>query len=45
MTDQLVEPVIEKPDIPAVLPVLPLKEMVVFAESMCVLALLLESSL
>jgi ATP-dependent Lon protease len=45
VTDQLVEPVIEKPDIPAVLPVLPLKEMVVFPESMTPLAIGQERSI
>ena len=45
MTDQLVEPVIETPDIPAVLPVLPLKEMVVFPESMTPLAIGQERSI
>jgi ATP-dependent Lon protease len=45
VTDQLVEPVIEKPDIPAVLPVLPLKDMVVFPESMTPLAIGQERSI
>ena len=45
MTDQLVEPVVEKPDIPPVLPVLPLKEMVVFPESMTPLAIGQERSI
>ena len=45
VTDQLVEPIVEKPDIPPVLPVLPLKETVVFPESMTPLAIGQERSI
>jgi ATP-dependent Lon protease len=45
VTDQPVEPVVEKPDIPPVLPVLPLNEMVVFPESMTPLAIGQERSI
>ncbi len=39
MTEQLVEPIVETPELPPVLPVLPLKETVVFPESMTPLAI------
>src|SRR5205807_5713327 len=39
VTEQLVEPMVETPELPPILPVLPLKETVVFPESMTPLAI------
>ncbi|MFL6013332.1 MAG: endopeptidase La [Gaiellaceae bacterium] len=45
MSDELVEPITETPDLPPVMPVLPLKETVVFPESMTPLAIGQERSI
>src|SRR5215211_2636453 len=45
VSDELVEPVTETPDLPPVMPVLPLKETVVFPESMTPLAIGQERSI